>query len=278
MSNEHVDNYLAEIERAKAELNTINQAIEKAKAAKSDIETGNTEILSVKLAQLADRTAECNQLRHDANELHAKNSLLTEQLEKLHEEHAKDVAELNANKEQHALYVKNKENDIQAREISLNNMADNLNTQALELDTRYKGHDELNTQLMNNAKANEESLAALKEQQAIIEEAIEKRTKIIEEFKIIHEQVEAGKQDSYNTLLNARECLVEASKKEQAAKETLEAVNVKEEALKDTILQSKKEQIDAMKLSERANKNLTEANLKIAELKELREAMAQQEK
>lgn len=278
MSNEHVDNYLAEIERLKVQLNTLNTAIAKAEEDKKAIEEGNHALLQARTEILERKIKEADDLRHDANHLHAKNSLLSDQLDKSHDEHNKNVQEFNDAKDNHAVFVKNKSNELDIREIALDNFSVNLNLQMKDIEEKIKVHEALKEQLMDQAKANEALLVQIKEQQDVIDQAIAVRAKMIEDLQALNEQVEAGKQATHKDLLNAQKCLAEAQSKEEAALHALEVVSAKEEGLKDLILQSKKEQMDASKMSERATKNLTEANLKIAELKELREAMAQQEK
>ncbi len=193
-------------------------------------------------------------------------------------EHEADKALLVADREGYGVFVKQKEEALEAREVELSTRKVEVDAQLADIEGKINVNQQLLQDILDAQKSNALALEEIKTATVTINEAIDKRAELIEQLRLESEIVDKNKVEASKCFAAAQKDLVEAQTREQAAKDALQVTVAKEEGLKDLIIESKKAQIDAMKLSERAQKNITEANLKIAELKELKEAMASQEK
>ncbi len=199
---------------------------------------------------------------------------LADEYSSLNDKH-KDIQEA---KDKHLAAVARKEKELQDRETAVAKIASLHKVKEIEFTKREKENKELEARFI------EEHNAAGKEKQAAIlnaESAEQLMVEVKEIFAKAKEEAlkaESLRQEALDKTADVREMLEETRKNKKEVSDKLAEIMKQKESINDIIIDSKREKLEAVNLTKAAQKNIVEANQKIAELKELKEAMAKQEK
>lgn len=277
MEVENVDNYLASIERAKEELNRLNADIKLVSERRDMILSENEVLLKEKLELIDQKRIEVEGILQKGRESHADNVAKAEELKKQSEKLFKDQEILTTAQDSHAQLVKTKENNLSSRESEIQKASEHINTVASELSLKIKENNDLLVMIMKEQKVNEDLYAKVCIEKGEAQTFLYDAKKEKEEDLLIKSQNEQLKEDAHVKLEEAQKAFEDSRINKSNADRALASVASEKASLNDLIIESKRASFEAVKSTQAAQRNIAEANQKIAELKELKDAMAKQE-
>lgn len=274
---ENIDNYLAAVEKAKSELADLNLLIEAGRKQFKDIKSGSMELLRSKQETLDNALKKAEAFHSEANQLHAKNSIISEQLDKELQKHSDTVSKFNDDKVAHLKEVQSKIKLIEEQWNSIKAAAHDIQDTKKFAEDKNKENLELLNQIIaenEQQKANAYELdKKIQDHQALVAEANSK----LEEAASLKKQAEERHAEASSKLEQCEKVLVEANYAKDKSMHNLNEVKAHKESIKDLIIESKKVAMEAQNTNEIAQRNISEANQKIAELSKLKDALANQE-
>lgn len=274
----NLDNYLASIERAKLDLVKINSDIKDANEIKAMLLIGNTEILKEKYEDIEKLKREAIALRQEANLLHSNNSILAEELEKQKAELIKDQQEQANNYDEFMKMVNQNSDSLKIKQGELEQSISEHNKNKADLENKIGEHNnnlkhieeiraEINISLENESNIKEENKALLSEVANELKNLKDTKDLLTSIKKEAHEKLSAAQ-------LKLEESRINKSQSEELLNKAKELTS----SHNDLILEGRKAKLEAQSSIEISHRKIIEANLKIAELNDLKEAMAKQEK
>lgn len=275
---ENPDNYLAAIERAKEGLNKINSDIKTLTEQRAILTEGNNLLLKEKLEELDNKREQLEALLIEHRENKAKNLEESKLLEDGNKKLSNDIEYFRLQKESYFQSVQNKEKDIQAREQYVNDTLVTLDNIKIEIDARENEIQENLNKILNEKKniqnALDETLNTNKQSQEYLIDVSAK----LENVKRLKKDIDMANLEAKDSLVKSQSALEESIHNKAISEENLTSTLKERDSIKDLIIENKKSKLEAINVLEIAQKNIVDANQKIAELKELKEAMAQREK
>lgn len=271
---ENIDNYLAAIEMAKEELRILNAQIKLATDKKNDLISGNDILLKEKTAEIESKKEEAELLHATANQTHAKNDMLANELANKEAKFNVDREILTLSQNEHSTIVSNKEQEFEVREQAIKDMLLEIEKTKKCLEMQKNDNDANIQCVLNEKKEAQDLLDKVKSEKQAIEEEKLLIAQDIESYKSIKREVENVKISTDARLIEIQKALDETRKNRIESESNLAATLKEKQTLNDLIIESKKTKLEAIKAVEAAQRNIVEANLKIADLKDLKEAMA----
>lgn len=275
---ENIDNYLSAIENAKNELSDMKDLISAAHKERMDMECNNSDLLKSKLNDIEKQRQDIEILRAQTNEMHSKNCITSETLERQLAQLISDKNSLALEKVEQSTNIKEKEKSIDQKWHEIHLILNEINAKKIELDNRDKLNEEVLNKILDEKKDSQEvlslSIARKKDYEGLMADANNK----LEQASKIKLDAELSNKESVLRSESSNKALQEIMDIKSKVDADIESLNKQRELLKDLIIESKKSKFESNNANEIAQKNIVEANHKIAELNELKTAMAQQEK
>lgn len=271
---ENLDNHLSAINKAKDDLFKINEEIKSAIKQREEISAFNHSLLKEKLEEISRQRKELDGLLSEAKELKSNNLITAKCLEEANEKLRLNEKEVLDFKNSNFKKLKDKESEILNREQEISKLSVELDTKKAILQSEtLKNADILEKIQKENKELKEFLNKILAEKQSNQEFLLEISKKLEEEKEVIF-HLESLKQESDKKLLDAQNFLEESRRNKRQSEENLSSVLKEKQYMSDLIIENKRVKMESIKSIEAAQRNIVEANLKIAELKELKEAMA----
>lgn len=275
---ENLDNHLAAVVRAKEDLARINEDIQIALQQKDALISDNAALLKEKLAALMAKEDLIDKAQKILNEEKADHY---EAINHFHEEHKKfdkSMEDLAVQKTAYLDLASNMAKEMDAREKACAERENTIALAEIALAQKQSAHAEYADQILNEKRKSEDNLRdAILSDQLAKDATAEANAKLSQAEKL-NEETAAMKQDINAQTIIIKQATDVAIAARQKSQEDLDSVLKEKEDLKDLIIESKKVKSESLKSIETAQRLTIEANQKIAELNELKTAMAQQEK
>jgi chromosome segregation ATPase len=271
------DNYLDAINRAKEELNLINNDIKIALEQKSELLAGNASILKEKLDEIEHAKEGILSARTIVDDLRAKNEQLAKELEEEKGKLCQEQEEFAKQQSQYDEFIDSKSKDFEFHDSRIVQLLNDMNSKEISIDA----------QMCANSKLLESIEIKSKEAQETLNRAIEENDKAkaykddantkLDACKAIQIQIEAAQEKANQQFIETKSNLEQCEKIKQENEEVLKVIAQKEANIKDLIIENKKKSLEANNTIEASKKNIAELNQKIADLENLKQALANEE-
>lgn len=274
----NLDNHLAAVDRAKQELDNVQDTIKEALSQKADLISGNQQLLKEKLADLDAQGERLIALQQQAQELYTQNQEKEQELA-----HKSIVLEelttsTTKNHEDNCKIIDNKSKDLDLREEALRDSVANHENNKLAVSEQSKINNNSLIAIESHSKNAQEFFDKVVAEQGNTRAYAEKAKADLEAVIALKTQIEAIQEDSNNKLSIAQQSLEESRINKSQTEDQLKQILSQKSTLNDLIIESKRQKMESLEAIDNAKNKLAETNLKIAELNILKEAMAKQEK
>ncbi len=271
---ENLDNYLSAIEQAKKDLFNLNEEIKLALSSRDEIVSTNNALLKDKLEEIEKEKKSIESLKAMTNDIHANNSNISDDLNNQIKKFMDEQEEFDKEKVEFLGLVQQKEKSIDAREQDLSKLSMDIDIKKKELDLKIKDNESILNKILDETKDSREIMSLLAARRKDHEDMMADSNVKLEESKKLNAHTQSLKEDVENKLSVAQQALEESRINKINVENDLVRIIKEKEILNNILIENKKSKLEAIKSIETSQRLIAESNLKIAELKDLKEAMA----
>lgn len=272
----NLDNHLAAIDRAKEELSNINADINRAKEVKKDIEDSNHDLLIEKISELEHHRKNIISSQNMINDIGSQHIAHSEALDIEFKKLIDSQAKLDSDKISFLNDIQNKNNEISSREDSIVKSLEEIKLRKESLDSQYSDNEKLLNKIIQEKSFNQTVLNEIIEEKIATSKKVDEANIKVEEWRLLKKECEETNDKANAKFIEASKALEESRINKKEAEDKLAAVIKENESIRDSIIENKKTTIEATKSQESLQHIIATANQKLAELNELKEAMAKQ--
>ncbi len=272
-----ISNYRSAINMAKNELAKINSDLAQAKGIQAQLNANNHEVLLTKRAEIDNQKKQLDHIEDVIRDIKAKNVEKSDALDLQLVQFLKDKENFELEKAVFSNQVLIKDQELGAREAEVMRIANANEVTNKTLEAIVKLNENALNKILEEQARLEELIKESQTEKMIASDLFMKAKQIQDDAKTLSFNANQMKKQAEDKLVEAQNVMVDVRIKNKETNDALQLITEEKENLKDMIIQNKKAKLEAENVIEKSKFFIADSNQKIAQLNELKEAMAKKE-